>query len=90
MKQPLLHWQKPDLVGKPEVEPLVACIRRSGQVVDSFIIRHGLPLLIALLISEDIVCLDKEVQDNVHADNGKKIFVTTLIARGIVFAIDVG
>jgi hypothetical protein len=52
---------------EPKVQPLVTLIRCCSQVVKSFRLGHGIPLLVSTLVPEHIIGLDQEVDDNVHA-----------------------
>ena len=70
---------------KAEVQSLVALVLGGGQVVQSLVLGHGIPLASLLLVAEDIVRLGQDVQHNVHADNGEQLPVTAAVQRGIVY-----
>ncbi len=77
------------LMGKHKVKSLVPLIGRSRQIVLSLIVRHGVPFLLAALVSPDVIYLGEKVDDNISRDDGDKLAVAATISRGIIRSIDI-
>lgn len=72
------------LVLEPKVEPLVALVGRGGQILQSLLLAHGSPLLVSLLVAEDIIRLHEAVQDDIHTENAEKLPVSTHVPWFVV------
>lgn len=60
-----LEHRTAELVLESEVEPLVALISCSFQVVELLLIRHGVPFCVARLVAPDVIGLCEEVHKDV-------------------------
>lgn len=72
-------------MSETEVQPLVALIGRIRQVVQLLVVGESVPLLVALLVAEDIVSLGEEVQDDINACNGQENAISSLVVGCVVY-----
>lgn len=72
-----------------EVKTFVALISGAFDVFLALGFRHGVPFFALLLISEHIVTLCSETHTQGAKGNTDELDVTSLIIRGVVFAINV-
>lgn len=77
-----------NLVGKPEVQSLVSLILGCGQVVIFLLRTHVIPCLFALLVSPDIVALDKDGHNDIPCNKGKKNLVTPSVVGLVIRSVD--
>jgi hypothetical protein len=75
------------LVSKTEIQSFVARVRCVCKVVNFLLLRHRIPLCVALLIPENIIALCESIQSDIETQNSDKRAVTPLISRRIVLAI---
>lgn len=69
---------------EPEIQPLVSFVFGRGQIFQPFLLGHGFPLGVTLLVAADIVHLYKKVKDYVHAIDGEQLFVATSVEGCII------
>lgn len=71
-------------MAEPEIQSLVALVGSGGEIVHPLLGRHGIPLVVPLLVPENIVCLHQAVKRKVHAEDGKQLLVSALVQRCVV------
>lgn len=50
-----------------------------------FLLGHGRPLSISLLVAEDVIGFDQEIKDYIHAKNGEQLSVSSLVTRRVIY-----
>ena len=73
-------------VCKPEVQSSVPLVGRRGNVVKSLVCCHSRPLSVAIAVTQHVVSLRRDVEDDVGAGNPQQNSVSKRIARFIPFA----
>jgi hypothetical protein len=77
-------------MSKPKIQPLIPLIRRRRQVIQLFLLTHRSPHAIPVRIPFHIIQLSAQVQEDVEHEDGKQDMVAALVARRVVFLVDVG
>lgn len=76
-------------MSKSEIQPLIPLIRRGSQIIDPLLLRKRLPFLFAAAVSEDVVNLGEDIQDDIHDANGYQGAIAALVSGRIVRTIDI-
>lgn len=78
----------PDLVSKPEIQPLVPLFFRRPEVVFLILQGHRIPNSRARLIPPHVVTLNEDSHDYVPANDGKEDLIPPPIEWFIFFAVN--
>jgi hypothetical protein len=78
------------LMSEAEVQPLVPFVLSVGKIVQTLGLCHRVPLLVPLLVAEDIVGLNEEIQNDVHASDPEQGTISSHIDGLVIVAVDVG
>ena len=75
-------------MSEPEVQPLAARVFGISQVVILLCLGQCIPFLVSLLISPDIVELDRNDENNIVGNNPEQCLVSSPVERGIGRRVD--
>jgi hypothetical protein len=85
----MLSLKPRPLVRKAEIQSLVALVGGVLNVIISLLLTHSRPLLLSLLVSENIVCFGKHVECESQTIDSNQLHVATMVQWFIVLSKDV-
>lgn len=68
-----------------EVKSLISFILGRCQIMESLFLSHGIPFLVPLVVSPDVIDLHQHVENDVHASDGEELLIPAPIERCVIY-----